>query len=216
MLAHVVERARAGDRLDAAHALGDAGLLGDLEEARCRRCARRGCRRRTPSTRPCVTHAHGVAVLLAEEGDGAAPAWPRRWAAPRSRWRRCLRTRALTRSSTVCFSSSRQRARSARSRSAGDRAPPASPSASTCVAEHVAQRPVQEVRRRVVAADGVAALDVDGRARPCRRRAARPLSTSREVDPERRDRPLACRAPRAAPSARRCVPASPIWPPCSP
>ena len=32
-LAHVVERARAGDRLDAAHALRDAGLLGDLEEA---------------------------------------------------------------------------------------------------------------------------------------------------------------------------------------
>ena len=48
----------------------------------------------------------------------------------------------------------------------------------TCVAEHVAQRPVQQVRRRVVARGCRRAARRRPRGRPCRRRAARPSATS--------------------------------------
>ena len=101
-----------------------------------------------------------------------------------------------------------------RSRSAGGRASTSEPCCFTCVAEHLAQRPVQDVGAGVVAADGVAALDVD-RGRGLLAGLDRALDDPREVAVQARAGRRWCRAPR--PCRCRCVmvPVSPTWPPPS-
>ena len=165
-------------------------------------------------SRRCVTHAHLVAVLLAEERHRARLLAPRRSAAPRCRRRRSRGSRALTRSSTCAHLARRSAARSARSRSAGDRARPASPSARRASPSTVAQRLVQQVRRRVVArgcasrrSSSTASSTVSPTRERARRRPRRGGRTSVA------GRLLACRRRATFAAGAASVPVSPIWPP---
>ena len=123
------------------------------------------------------------------------------------------RTRALTRSSTLRFSSSVSGAKCEKSKRRRSGAT-SEPFCVTCAPSTCAQRPVQEVRRRVVAADGVAALDVDVELDGVADAQLARFDLA-EVHPERRDRPLDV-AHGSLALAETIVPASPIWPPCSP
>ena len=76
-LAQVVERARAGDRLDAAHALRDAGLADDLEQADVAGAAHVRAAAELDRLAADRHDAHLVAVLLAEDRDRAALLAPR-------------------------------------------------------------------------------------------------------------------------------------------
>src|SRR5262249_13449492 len=71
-LAQVVERAGARDGLDAAHALRDAGLAEDLEQADVARAADVGAAAELDRLAADRDHADALAVLLAEHGDRAA------------------------------------------------------------------------------------------------------------------------------------------------
>ncbi len=82
-------------------------------------------------------------------------------------------------------------------------------------AERVPERPVQEVRGRVVATNVVAALGVDGELdRVAHAQLAR--FDLAEVDPQRGDRAAAIAHAPSSPCPETSVPASPTWPPCSP
>ena len=155
-LAQVVERARAGDRLDAAHALRDAGLAEDLEQADVAGAAHVGAAAELDRLAADRDDAHRVAVLLAEHRDRAALLAPPRSAAPRRRESAFARISALTRSSTwrFCSVGHRREVREVEAQAIGrdERA-----LLRDVIAEHLLERVVQEVRRRVVRADPLAA-----------------------------------------------------------
>ena len=151
-LRRYVERARAGDRLDAADALRDAGLGGDLEEADVAGAAHVRAAAELDRLAPMRTTRTRVAVLLAEQRHRAQLLAPRRSGqSPAMSGRRSCGISALTRSSTRRFSSSvmRREVREVEAQAVGRR--PASPSARRASPSTWLQRPVQEVRRGVVA-----------------------------------------------------------------
>ena len=120
-----------------------------------------------------LEHAHDVAVLVAEEGDGAELLGVRPWwsrsGAP-GRWRGSRRWRG-PRSRAICVGRHRLVVAEVEAQPVGvdERA-----LLLDVLAEHLAQRPVEEVGGGVVAADGVAPGDVDGGGRLLARRRSRP------------------------------------------
>ena len=73
LLLHQGDRPLAGDRLDAAHAGGDAGLLHDLEQADVAGGLDMGAAAQLHADFADRTTRTRVAVLFAEQGGGAAP-----------------------------------------------------------------------------------------------------------------------------------------------
>ncbi len=157
--AHVGERTVPGHRLETPHPLGHAGLLDDLDEPDVSRAGR------VRATAELLRlahgeHADGVAILLAEEGDGA-PLFGDgdgqdlgldRHVAQHARVGQVLDALALGRRHGREVGEVEAQALGGHERALlGD-----------VRAQDLTQRPVEEVGRRVVPADGVAALGIDG------------------------------------------------------
>ena len=122
-----------------------------------------------------VEHAHLVAVLLAEQHHRAGFCASSMLHDARARVVRCAGSRALTSASTARISSSVIGALCAKSKRVL-RGSTSEPFCWTCAPEHLAQRLVHQVRRRVVAHRARARASWSTVAPPpCRRRGARPV-----------------------------------------
>ena len=103
----------------------------------------------------------------------------------------------------------------ARNRSGAGPGSTSEPFCATCVAQHLAQRLVQEMRRRMIGARRRAARMIDRRARPPRPASMRPSRPRRHAGTGRAAS-SACRRRRSARRlAPEMVPRSPTWPPDS-
>ena len=214
LLAEALDRADAGDRLDAAQVRADRPLGHDLHRADVAERGGRGCRRTARSSARPASSTRTMSPYLS----------PKKAMAPSSRASSLVvskwRTGALARISRVgqvldgpdLLGRDRLEVAEVEAQPVGrhQRA-----LLLDVVAEHLAQRPVQDVGAGVVAADGVAALAVDAARRPSWPGLDRALDAPRRVAVQAGQAVGGVDAPRAVPVSVVMVPVSPTWPPDS-
>ncbi len=207
-----LDRAEPGDGLDAAQVRPDRALADDLDRADVAGGAHVGAAAQLGRVRTGLEHPHDVAVLVAEEGDGAellgellrGLVVAHRIVGEDLGVGEVLDADELVGRDGLVVAEVEPQAVGVDQRAL----------LLDVLAEHLAQGPVQQVGGGVVAADGVAPIDVDGHDRVL------PLGDlavgdARPRGGARRARRRRCRARVAVPVSVRIVPVSPTWPPLS-
>ena len=214
LVVDVLERAVAGHGLDAAQVRADRALAHDLDRPDEPERVHVRAAAQLDRVLSGFEHAHEVAVLVAEERDRAEALGVvlRRLVVTHRRVGDDLGLASSSTASSCSGVTASWWLKSKRSRSGAT----SEPACFTCGAEHLAQRPVQDVRRGVVAADPVAAHAVD-RA-PCTPSPSRivPSVDSRSGCTSRPGSPYCVSSTLDAHTVGVVItPVSPTWPPDS-